>query len=161
GHLMNEARQFLRWLFAPYDDPALRCELRAFRPRAPGVPPERRDWWPLNLVGVEAAAKTALLWGQRRELYFGVLPRTGRQGRAQDIFQAGWLWADIDGGEEGAIGSRRLLDAAGLPEPHLIVLSGGGLHIYWRLETPIIFETGEDRDRHKQLLQRLVSRIGG
>ena len=67
----------------------------------------------------------------------------------------------MDGGLDGVDGAIRLVKASGLPKPEIAVVSGGGLHCYWKLAEPVALEDETARKRFKDLLKRLCLRIGG
>ena len=177
----EDTRAFFAALMQAYDDPALRIEIRPAFPAwqqanlypqgdAPGnwqflTPYGKREWFPLSDAGIRLAADHALELAGRYETYYGVLPRTGRAGKAADVPAAACLWCDIDGGFEGVEGAQTLLDAAvqsaRLPAPHFSVCSGGGLHVYWRLSAPVLLADEASCRRFKQILQRLCRVIGG
>lgn len=171
---MSAASCFLSALMAPYpDDPELRLELRPLWPEwkqselyPEGDPPwywrsqtRMREWFLLSAT--EAAAAHALGAAARTDVYMGVLPRSGRKGGQADVPMAAWLWADVDGGAEGWQGSVALVKKSGLPRPHLAVVSGGGVHCYWRLSDVERLDSDRDRQAFKELLQRLCKAIGG
>ncbi len=85
----------------------------------------------------------------------------GRRGGTNDTYGAGWLYADIDGGNQGPDGSMELLRRADIPQPHMTVVSGGGVHCYWRLAEVVEFHSAEDRFNFKITLKRIVMVIGG
>lgn len=162
----SQAHTFLSAVMADYwPDPDYRLETRTFEPAAPGEKdrPGAREWYPLTTDGLAAAARDAVRWSQRLNVYFGVLPRLGRGGKASDCPDLMWLWADLDPGDEGPEAVSALLRnsaGSGLPAPHLIVCSGGGLHCYWRLADSLDLDDF-GRESAKQLLQRLARAIGG
>ncbi len=168
------AARFLSALVAPYPaDPELRLEIRPLWPewkQAELYPSEEppwywrsqtrmRQWFPLSAP--DAAAHHALRAAERIDVYMGVLPRLGRKGGQADVPVAAWLWADVDGGQGGWEGSVALVKASGLPVPHLAVMSGGGVHAYWRLTEAVALSDDRDRKVFKELLQRLCRAIGG
>jgi hypothetical protein len=57
------------------------------------------------------------------------------------------LWADLDGARAGDPISQAL------PEPTLVVDSGHGLHLYWRLNTPVILDTSASREFVESVLR--------
>ena len=178
---MEQTRVFLAALMQNYDDTLLRIEVRpAFPPfmeqtlypqgDAPGnwqflTPTGKREWFPLSEAGIRQAAEHARELAGRYEVYYGVLPRSGRTGKAADVPTAGCLWADIDGGFEGVEGAQSLLDTAiasgRLPVPHFVICSGGGLHVYWLLAAPVRLSDDDARLRFKSTLKRLCKVIGG
>jgi hypothetical protein len=92
-------------------------------------------------------------------VYTGVLPRSQRRGRADDVPLGTCLWVDIDNAspEVGAEMVRR----AGLPPPSMVVNSGGGLHCYWCLPLPVELRSHEARTSYSALCKRLALRVGG
>lgn len=89
----------------------------------------------------------------RRGRYFGVNPRKSRGGScAADVAGCRALVADFDHMELDEVGER--VAVAGFPEPSATVMSGHGVHCYWRLDAPI--EPGQ-----WSVLQRRVIRLLG
>ncbi len=97
-----------------------------------------------------------------RNVYFGLALMGGQpkgRGTLDDTAAIGALWADID--IAGGAHQRRDLpptldDARGLLttlplRPSIVVDSGHGLHPYWLLKEPWVFDTPEERDRAAQL----------
>jgi hypothetical protein len=171
---MKDATRFLQALIAAYaPDPALRLEIRPLWPEwkeaelyPDGEPPwwwrsrtGMRQWYPL--CAADAAAHHAQRAAERADVYMGALPRLGRKGGREDVKMAAWLWADVDGGEAGPEGSIALVKASGLPAPHLAVMSGGGVHVYWRLMEVETLPDAAARDEFKEMLRRVVRAIGG
>ncbi len=71
-----------------------------------------------------------------RDVYFGVLPRPVRGGKAEDCTpDSTVLWADLDA-KHNALGKKGCLDALlTFPVPaSVIVDSGHGYHAYWKLD---------------------------
>lgn len=175
---MNDARTFLTTLFADYPtDGDLRLEIRPLWPAwrkeefypdgdapwywACDTPSGTREWFRLTPQGIDIAVWHSLRLAVPFEVYMGVLPRVGRHGKQENVSLAGWLWCDVDGGTEGVEGARRILAAANLPEPTMIIVSGGGLHVYWRLSEIWALPDADVRFRFKMLLKRLCLKIGG
>lgn len=122
---------FLRLMFDPQDV----IEVRLVEPAA-------QRWFRL---ADDAAARGALRWaaGQNarernpKHVYFGANPRTAHgKGTAADVPLARVLFADFDDGMTPDAALDRVR-AAGLPEPSIVVASGGGVHVWWVLDTPI------------------------
>lgn len=85
------------------------------------------------------------------DVYYGVLPRTGRGGTADHVVDAvNVVWADIDAkampGERGIIDGKQeawiRLTRMDTP-PTIIVDSGNGYHGYWMLREPIAWRQAE------------------
>ncbi len=71
-----------------------------------------------------------------QNIYVGANPRKAIGGTtAADVLLARCLFADFDG--TTAEQAQQRWQAAGLPEPTLLVHSGHGVHAYWRLAEPL------------------------
>ena len=68
-------------------------------------------------------------------VFFGVLPRANDGGTAQDVAAARVLWCDLDYKDVPEPEAWRRIDAFPVP-PAIVVSSGRGLHLYWRLQEP-------------------------
>ena len=71
---------------------------------------------------------------EKANIFFGVCPRSGRKGQhdlAWQIRTVRVLWADID--HVTVAEALQRIQAAGLPEPSIVVNSGNGVHVYWIL----------------------------
>jgi hypothetical protein len=169
---------FLRALYAPYAEQAaalkLSVEVRAFPPewdtdRAKAVAEHRlrapRNWFRLTDADYERATEFAGRIAPTWDAYMGVLPRTRGGGKAEHLRLAAYLWADMDAGSETVVEAAALLKAQvaalGLPSPALMVRSGGGLHAYWRLSSPVALATRDEQERLRRVLMRLTRAIGG
>ncbi len=105
-------------------------------------------------------AGSVLLWKtdcdaaehERANLFFGVCPRVRRPRQVNDqrltwdhsfqIRVVRCLWADLDYcTPEEAL---RRCEDAGLPRPTIIVSSGNGVHLYWRLVEPFLIDDAGD-----------------
>jgi hypothetical protein len=153
---------FLPTLFEGYSDPALRIEIRCLAPKwkSEGYHAESQ-FYPLIPNAMAGAVRYAERMRESWDVYVGVLPRVGNRKSNDSVFGAACLYADVDGGEEGYQGSIDLLKRCGLPSPNIAVISGGGLHAYWLLDAPFIFETQEQRELFSVTLRRLQKAIGG
>lgn len=157
------ASRFLATLFGGYGVlPSARVELRCFSTDG-GRP--LQSWHDLSPSGLRSASDKALSLARTHDVYCTVLPRREHEGSAAGIRLCRWLWVDIDGGDDGPEGSADLLRSSvrrlRLPEPSMIVLSGGGLHAYWPLADVVPCRTPEDQERVRNTLRRLVRAIGG
>jgi hypothetical protein len=88
-------------------------------------------------------------------MYFGANPRNVKGGgEAKHVSIARCLYADFDGGttiEQARLSWRDNL----IPEPTVIVATGGGVHAWWRLSEPCL-----DMDLHCAYQKALASRLG-
>ncbi len=78
---------------------------------------------------------------ERTNLFFGVCPRVGNKGRfdlAWQIRVVRCLWADIDGCNVAQAIER--CNSQAIPAPTAIVNSGNGVHLYWRLDRPLLID---------------------
>ncbi len=78
---------------------------------------------------------------ERTNLFFGVCPRVGNKGRfdlAWQIRVVRCLWADIDGCSVAQAIER--CNSQAIPAPTAIVNSGNGVHLYWRLDRPLLID---------------------
>ena len=79
------------------------------------------------------------------DVYFGVNPRTGKAGKKENVHYVTAFHAEVDYGTDGhkKESDYETYDEAikaitkFKPQPTLINLSGGGLHCYWVLRTPV------------------------
>lgn len=159
----DQMRRFLMALFAPYRGKGF-IELRAISPTAPA----HIHWIPCSHVGYvdidgvrhraenRETLQKAFEWAQMsskqgREVYAGVLPRSEKSGKKNAIFAAQWAWADVDFKLGDVTVFERedfwLDKMANLSEkyaPDMSVLSGNGLHLYWRIGRLKQFRTTAD-----------------
>lgn len=120
-----------------------------------------RRWYALDAKYLANAATYAESYKDAFDVYYGVLPRSGRGGGQSDVWGASCLFCDVDGGDDGIPGAIALVKGSGLPLPHLAVVSGGGTHCYWLLSEVVIFESHAERETYKAVLRRLGRVIGG
>lgn len=64
------------------------------------------------------------------DVYFGVSTRFGEYGTKRDCYRVKCAWVDLD--------DRKIEDCHFDIKPDVIVNSGGGLHAYWTLKTPLL-----------------------
>ena len=158
--MRDETARFLDCLFAPYGG-AGQVEVRCLKREEAGNGFAPRQWFPLTAGGLAAAGKAAAVWGERWNVYFGVLPRKAKgQGGADAVTRAAWLWCDMDNAPQWETAAG-LLRRAELPAPHLAVCSGNGIHAYWRLTEAECLPDGDSKARFRSLLRRLCGAIGG
>ena len=111
---------------------------------------------------VDDAAEYGTSRAANSDVYFGVGVISGSpagRGKSEDVSAIGALWADIDIHSAAHVSDRLpgSLDEARdllrqLPlRPSILVSTGHGLHAYWLLHEPWIFESPDDRDQAAQL----------
>jgi len=136
----------------------------------------KTDRQSLHCASLEEAINEAIRWDSAGiDVYFGVCLRHPHLskfhlGTKNDVVACPGVWADIDcqGGVHG-------MDAAKLPTheqalgvldefsrqflcPTVVVNSGGGLHAYWLLDTPLLFAAG-DFTRAERALKATQTRL--
>jgi RepB DNA-primase N-terminal domain len=90
------------------------------------------------------------------DLYFGVCTRRNNKSTKEDCFRVKTMWVDIDGTKE--IQDR--VASLGEIRPDFIVDSGGGMHLYWNLHSPIVLR--EERWIQVEAVNRsLCNRLSG
>ncbi len=87
-------------------------------------------------------------------VYFGANPRSRNGGKAEDVALARCLFADFDHGCTLEQARLKWTDAC-IPEPTVIVATGGGIHAWWRLQEPLT-----DLKVWTQLQDALAVRLG-
>lgn len=92
-------------------------------------------------------------------IYFGVCPRSRPSGTKNDVRIIRVLWADIDDcpPREAIERCRK----AKLPQANIVVNSGHGTHLYWKMETPSVIHSEEDGRRIESVVREVGRRIGG
>ena len=137
----NTLRDFLDVLFEPDD----LIELRPLRHDCKRNPPQR---W---LKPVEIAELDLIQINADASVYFGASPRKREGGSADDVALHRCVYVDFDDGMTWER-ARDIIDEAGLPFPSAVLNSGGGVHVYWRLEYPI-----EDNETFTSIQKGLIS----
>ncbi len=124
---------------------------------------DKRSHWFLD---APAAIETASAVRDKTDVYIGMgLFPSARESsvRVNKSEVSGILgaWADIDidvpGHHKGVSKLPPTLDdamglVAELPNPTMVVQSGGGLHLYWLFKQPWMFDTEQDRDQAETFL---------
>jgi hypothetical protein len=87
-------------------------------------------------------------------VYFGANPRKENGGKAEHVKQARCLFADFDHGCTIEQARLKWNDAC-IPEPTVIVATGGGIHAWWRLQEPM-----DDLARWTDYQDALAQRLG-
>lgn len=141
--------EFLRAWFAGCPAGQL-VELRAIRPTDHHV---IQEFFTLDATGELLSRAFSLV--DTYDCYFGVCPRIRPQGHAEDVTHAPGLWADLDFKRftDGEAGARRRLAAFPIT-PTWIIASGGGFHLYWKLDAAVRWDatmSGRLRGIVKQL----------
>lgn len=150
---LKQAGMFLRVLFAPYSEGF--AEIR-YLLKTNGQNARRQDFVPLPFTpdSLRATAAQVLKFSDGGwDCYAGVLPRSKRDGHAESILQAAWVWADLDSKNM----SPEEIDAA-VNGADMVVNSGNGTHGYWFLGG-VRELTGSARDRFVLGVERMQADI--
>jgi len=129
-----------------------------------GGRPRKTQWFPTSRI--DAAEKVILKYADKADLYLSVgthnEPQPTRGGESTIISIPGF-WSDLDIGEIGhkpaslpnpPTESEALSIVEGLPEPSMLMHSGGGLQAFWIFENgPWIFSDAEDKAKAKKAIQ--------
>lgn len=112
-------------------------EIRMIRKGRDGRPEIRQSWHELNDTGLGLLAASEVAGRHSAEhwdVYYGVVPRTGRGGTAAYCpTEVGVLWADVDA-KHFASKEEAFRSISGYRvQPSAIVDSGNGYHLYWLL----------------------------
>ncbi len=90
-------------------------------------------------------------------LYFGVATRDGKGGKKENIVEIPAVWSDIDFKETPKDDLGKNLKRFPF-KPSVIILSGGGAHLYWLLKEPA---GKEDVHAVEDVNRRIALAIGG
>lgn len=154
---------FLQALFCDYAD----TKNQAFEVICLNTSGEKtfRRWYPLCERAYNMAALDSRQYAGQFNVYISFLPRDFYKGDDKSVRQAHWLMTGIDGNSEGVDGAIGLLKSAvrwgKLPAPQILVNSGNGVHVYWRLSEVFVFDSPSDRELFSGVLRRIGQAIGG
>ena len=109
-----------------------------------------------NLAKADELVKSMM----HRNLYFGVCPRTRKEGTLDAIKRVHTLWVDIDYKDIPKEEIAKKAEQFPL-SPSFVVLSGGGVHLYFPLEEPFEIDTEVDRLYIRELLRAIAKFWGG
>ena len=102
------------------------------------------------------ARQAVTLSSEGAEVFFGVSTRLERKGRRESVAQVPGFFSDLDFDrfDAGGIEALERLDQF-TPPPTQVIHTGGGLHCYWRLTTPL-FPT----PKTQAMLRAVVREVG-
>ena len=122
----EQQHQAIRFVDAVFDPKDL-VEIRM-------LPAGKREWILAEDIGGNIAGLNGYnLDGQN--IYFGANPRTGQGSSAKDVARFNSLFVDFD--NVSVDYARQVISDAALPVPTAEIMSGHGVHFYWRLEEPL------------------------
>ena len=120
--------KFASILFDPEDIVELRCT-----PKNRGGGEYAQQFWVMAEDIPDMSRKLSHLNKQGRNVFVGVLPRTGEGGGDDvDCLPGRVVWADIE--DIAPDKALRRLERLGIPSPTMALNSGGGIHAYWKLD---------------------------
>ena len=129
---MNEPEQTLAWLDMLFDPDDI-FEVRVKTHDESGA---KQAWYVKKQKADQFAQTLAPIHEHnRRHVWIGVGPRTKVGSSAPALLRA--LWVDLDASVKTEEDVERALDMSGLPRPTMIVSSGYGFHLYWKLTEPL------------------------
>lgn len=102
----------------------------------------------------------------KNSVYYGLSPRSKKgKGKKPDIVCVPFLWADVDVNKRGWDMGKTVQAIHSLPvelRPTAMIHSGGGLHLYWQLQTPLTLNSG-DPEWHEavEMIETLNKRLAG
>lgn len=99
-----------------------------------------KHYWYENQTDAIKSAKSMDAPGT--DVYWAMADFAEQSRKAAAVRAVEWLWLDIDCGEgkpyETKADGINALRATTLPEPTMLVDSGNGVHVYWRLDQPYL-----------------------
>jgi hypothetical protein len=129
-----------------------------------GGRPKRTQWFATSEL--DAAERVIVKYADKADLYLSIGTHSEPQptrGGEKTIVSIPGLWADLDIGEIGhkpaslpnpPTEENALSIVAGLPEPSMLMHSGGGLQAFWIFEEgPWVFGTPEEKAKAKKAIQ--------
>lgn len=113
----------------------------------------------------EATSYINQLVEKNLDVYFGVCARREKldetkRGGVSDVLSLPAVWADVDINGSGHTGTNypetieialKLIKDSGLPYPSVTISTGGGLHLYWLLDSPFLTDSSESLKEAQEL----------
>ncbi len=142
---------FTEILFSPKDLVEIRAIKSGTDADSRVSPVTLRTWVVANELP-SSFEKLADLNRQGSNIYFGVNPRIGRGGKKSDVGSCSVLWADID---DCSVADAKARWQKIEMEPSVVISSGHGVHLYWKLREPLDVSKSEQRMALEQTLKNL------
>lgn len=128
-----------------------------------GGRPRKTQWFATSRI--DAAEKVINKYADKADLYLSVgthIEPQETRGGEKTIISIPGFWADLDIGEVGhkpaslpnpgdEVEALSIVD--GLPEPSMLMHSGGGLQAFWIFDSPWVFNEPADKAQAKQAIQ--------
>lgn len=153
----NEAKRFLKILFPLIGENQL-IELRLISEKAV----QQRFYPDIGLIGWD---ELVAFNEQCYAIYFGVCPRSGKDGKKTAVRTLNCLWVDLDakdflGGKTEIAGMwPRVLGESRAPS--MVIDSGHGYHLYWLLKEPVTIPDREAVQRCESVMRGLGGALNG
>lgn len=90
-------------------------------------------------------------------IYFGVNPRTVREGRKSAVARCRCVWVDLD---QVTLKEAEERISKIMPSPSLVVSSGHGVHVYYLLNEPVDVADAADRTSFEDTLKGFYKSLG-
>ena len=138
---MTDSEQTLTWLEMLFDPDDI-FEVRVKTNEQGGA---QQSWYTMKAKGRQFATTLAPIHEQnRRHVWVGVAPRDRVGSSSPTVLRA--LWVDLNASITTLAEAEAALSRSGLPRPTMIVNSGNGFHLYWKLKQPLPGAAGPPLD---------------
>jgi len=162
-----DLKNVLRWMFATSSDIPCKIPFVAFEKVAKEIRKKETELRILKCISTTKITEIDAFLQETNttNYYWGtclVGQTTGKMGRhkEKDVLIVPTLWTEID--NINPIELEERLGKSELPQPSLIIKTGRGFHIYWKLSTPITPDrNGFSFSKTKEVLKEITRRMGG
>lgn len=118
------------------------------------LPSRRREFFSIgDMAGIDQFCDR----NREENIFFGVATRDGNGGTEENIVHFPALWCDVDFKET----PREILADRWKQfpfSPSIIIKSGGGVHLYWPLKEPTVYQ---HRGEIREVNRRIAAQLGG
>ena len=122
---MSQTETFLKMLFEPEETFEVRIKQHGMKGAA-------QTWLTGTKVGMFSETHVPIHEAHKRNVFVGVCPRVASGKTVASHGRV--LWVDLAEHIDSVDRAREALSKSELPEPTMIVWSGNGVHLYWKLE---------------------------
>lgn len=128
--------------------------------RGQGIPTCR--FFPMTKPGLGACYRMLDSWeSEPRNVFMSVYPRRARGANlVEDVPEVRVLYTEIDGALPPGLATPGTGQVGQFEQPHHLIASGGGYHLYWFLSEPVALRTDSDRLRITNVHRRLIHALG-